>query len=186
MTGTTIRIPTSGSPAGRRLSCFTLGIIIKTSFMFQSIHIYVRRWIFLQDGSVPMAADSQQHEQAQKLKKLFHQTKRALYILWYVDETDESIKPVLNAFAGYEHNHKCPSFSTDDGKYVTANLINIASIIKDPRYNKNLNKPIIQLSRFIKAHGVDHVRNSYKECLQFTSDKACYDSFQHHLRLFKL
>ena len=92
-----------------------------------------------------MATDSLTHEQAQELKRLFHQTKKTLYILRYVDDTDECIKPVLNTFAGYDPNHGNPPFSIDDAKDVTANLINLVSIIEEPEYYKNANKPIIWL-----------------------------------------
>ena len=135
---------------------------------------------------VPMEADIQSHEQAQKLKKLFHQTKKTLYILQAVDETDESIKPVLITFTGYEPNHENSPFSIDDAKDVTPNLINLASIIENPEFYKNVKTPIIWLRRFMKAHGVDYVGDSYKEDLQFKNDEASYDSFQHHLWFLKL
>ena len=104
----------------------------------------------------------------------------------YVDETDECIKPVLNTFAGYEPNYENPTFSIDDAKDVTANLINLVSIIEDPEYYKNVNKPIIWLRIFMKAHGVDYVGDSYKEGLQFTSNEATDDSFRQHLWFLEL
>ena len=46
--------------------------------------------------------------------------------------SDDSVKPVLNTFAGYEHSHKSSPFSINDAKGVTANLISVTAAIQDP------------------------------------------------------
>ena len=69
---------------------------------------------------VLMATTSQPNQETQDLIRLFHQIKKTLPILRYNYLPDKSIKPVLNAFAGYEPNHENPLFSINDTKNVTA------------------------------------------------------------------
>ena len=57
--------------------------------------------------------------------------------------TDESVKPVLNTFAGYEPNHESSLFSFKDANDVTTNLISVTAAIQDPKYHVNPNKPVI-------------------------------------------
>ena len=79
---------------------------------------------------------------------------------------------MLNALAGYESNHENLSFSINDGKDVTANLINVSNAVQDPKYHDNPNKPIIWLRRFLKDHNVDYVKNSYLEGILFMQDEV--------------
>ena len=74
---------------------------------------------------------------------MFHQIKKKLPILRYNDITDESVKPVLNTFAGYELNHESPPFSIRDVKYVTANLINVSTAIQNLKYHASSKKPLL-------------------------------------------
>ena len=90
-----------------------------------------------------MATTSQPNQESQELTRLFYQTKKTLPILRYKDMTDESVKPVLNTFAGYEPNHESLLFSISDAKDVTADYISVSAAIQDPRYHLNPNKPVI-------------------------------------------
>ena len=104
---------------------------------------------------VPMATTSQPNQESQELTRLFHKTKKTLPILSYKDMTDESVKPVLRTFDGYEPNHESPPFSINDAKDVTANLISVTAAIQDPKYHVSPNEPVIWLRRFVKANNVD-------------------------------
>ena len=97
------------------------------------------------------------------MRRLFHPTKKTLPILSYKDMNDESVKPVLNTFAGYEPNHENTPFSINDSKYVTASLISVTAAIQDLKHHANPNKPVIWLQGFMKAHNVDYVKDSYLE-----------------------
>ena len=77
--------------------------------------------------------------------------------------TDECVEPVLNTFAGYEPNHESPPFSIKDAREVTANLSSVTAAIQDTKYHVNTNKSVIWLRRFMKAHNVDYVKDSYLE-----------------------
>ena len=133
-----------------------------------------------------MATTSQLNEEAQELTRLFHQTKQTLPILSYKDMTDESVKSVLNMLAAYEPNHESRPFSINDAKDVTANLISVTAAISDPKYHLNPNKPVIWLRRFMKAHDVDYVKDSYLEGIHFTQDETTAVSLKHRLLFHKL
>ena len=135
---------------------------------------------------VPMATTSQPSQESQELTRLFHQTKKALTILSYKDITDESVKLVLNTFAGYVPNHESPPFSINDAKDVTANLISITGAIQDLKYRVNPNKPVIWLRRFMNSHNIDYVKSSYLEGIHFTQDKTTDVSLNHRLWFLKL
>ena len=92
---------------------------------------------------VPMATTSQPNQESQELTRFVHQTKKTLPMLSYKDMTDESVKPVLNRFAGYEHNHESPPFSINDAKEVTGNLMGVTIAIQDPTHHVQPNKPVI-------------------------------------------
>ena len=94
-----------------------------------------------------MADEGRIHEQAKKLNRLFYQTKKSLCLLRNVAEIYDCIKPAFNIFAGYETNHENPSFSIDDAKDVTANVLILTPTIGDPKYYNNINKQIIWLRR---------------------------------------
>ena len=132
-----------------------------------------------------MATTSQSNEEAQELKRLFHQTKKTFPILSYKDMADESVKPVLNTLAGYEPYHESPPFSINDAKYVTANLISVSDTIQDSKYHVNLNKPVIWLQRFIKAHNVDYVNYLYLEGIHFTQYETTDASLKHCIWFLK-
>ena len=106
-----------------------------------------------------MATTSQPNEEDQELTRLFHQTKKTLPILSYKNMTDESVKHVLNTFAGYEPNHDVPPFSINDAKDLIANLISVIAAIQDLKYHVNPSKPVIWLRIFMKAHNVDYVKD---------------------------
>ena len=90
-----------------------------------------------------MATINQPNRETQKYTRLFHHTKKTLLILSYKNMTDESVKLMLNTFAGYEPNHESPLFSINDARDVTANLISVTAAIQDPKYHLNSNKPAI-------------------------------------------
>ena len=90
-----------------------------------------------------MATTSQPNQETQELTRLYYQTKKTLPILSCKDMTDESFKPVLNIFAGYEQNNESLPFSTNDANDVTPNLINVSNAVQDPKYHDNPTKPII-------------------------------------------
>ena len=90
-----------------------------------------------QGDAVQMATMSQPNEEAKELTRLFHQTKKTFPILSYKDMTDESVKPLLNTFAGYEPDHESPLFSINNAKDVTASLISDTASIQDPKYHVN-------------------------------------------------
>ena len=92
---------------------------------------------------VPMATKSQPNKESQELTRLFHQTKKTLPTLSYKDMTDESVKPILNTFAGYEPNHESPPFSINNTKDVTTYLISVTAAIQDPKYHVSPNKPVV-------------------------------------------
>ena len=92
---------------------------------------------------VPMTNTSQPNEETQELTRLFYQIKERLPILCYKDMTDESVKPVLNTFAEYVPNHESTSFSMNDAKGATANLISVSVDIQYPKYRVSPNKPAI-------------------------------------------
>ena len=139
-----------------------------------------------QREDVPIATTSQPNQESQDLARLFHQTNKTLPILSYKNMTDESVKPVLNTFAGYEPNHEIPTFSINDTKDVTANLISITAAIQDPKYHVNPKKPVIWLLRFIKEHGLDCVKDSYLEDIHFAQDVDTDVSLKHRLWFLKL
>ena len=86
---------------------------------------------------VSMVTTRQPNQESQELTRLCHQTKKTPSILSYKDMTDESVKPVLSMFAGYEPNYESPPFSINDAKDVTASLISVAAAIQDPICNMN-------------------------------------------------
>ena len=83
-------------------------------------------------------------------------------MLSFYDLTDESTKPVLNTFTGYEQNHESPAFSIKDAKNVTDNSINVPTNVYNFKHHENPNKPAVWLRR-IKAHNVYYVQDSYKK-----------------------
>ena len=93
--------------------------------------------------------------------------------------TDESFKPVLITLAGYEPNHNSPPFSINNAKDVTANSISVTAAIQDPKFHVNPNKPVIWLRRFMKAHNLDYVKDSYLEIIRFTQDETTDVSLKH-------
>ena len=133
-----------------------------------------------------MSTTSQPNVGSQELSRLFYQTKKTLPILNYKDMADESVKHVLNTFVGYEPNHESPPFSIDDAKDVTANIISVNAAIQDPKYRLNPNRPEICLRRFMKAHSVDYIKETYSEGIHFTRDETTPVSLKHPLWLLKL
>ena len=115
-----------------------------------------------------MASMSQPDQESQKLTRLFHQTKKTLPILSYTDMTDESVKPVLNTFVGNEPYHESPPFSINDANDVTASLTRVIATIQNPKFHVDPNKPVICLRRFMKAHNVEYVKDSYLKGIHFT------------------
>ena len=99
---------------------------------------------------------------------------------------DESVKSVLNTFAGYETSHESPPFSINDAKDVTANVISVTAAIQDPKYHVNPIKQVILLRRFTKAHNVDNVKDSYLEKIHFTQYETTDVLLKHHLWFLKL
>ena len=77
-------------------------------------------------------------------------------------------------------------FCINDAKDVTASLISVTGAIQDPKYHVNHNKPVIWLRRFMKAHNVDYVKDSYLEGIHFTQDETTDVSLKHRLWFFKL
>ena len=90
---------------------------------------------------IPTATTSLPNEETQELTRLFHQTKKTLPILSYNGLTEENIKPMLDTFAGYEPSHESPSFSINDEKDVTTNLINVSAAFQNTKYRDNSYKP---------------------------------------------
>ena len=133
-----------------------------------------------------MATTSQPNEEAQELARSFHRKQKTLPKLSYKDMTDESVKPVLNTFSRYEPNHESSPFSIKDAKDVTEDLISVTAAIQDPKYHVNPNKPVIWLRRFMKAHNVDYVKDSYLEGIHFTQDETTDVSLKHLLWFLKL
>ena len=74
---------------------------------------------------------------------------------------------MLNTFAGYEPDHENPPFSISDENDGTKSLIYVSNAVEDPKYHDNPSKPVIWLRRFMKAHSVDYVKDSYLERIQF-------------------
>ena len=134
-----------------------------------------------QGGIVPIATKSQPNQESQELTISVNQTKKTLPILSYKDKTDESTKPVLSTFVGYEPNHESPPFSINDAKSFTANLISITAAIQDPKYHVSPNKLGIWLQRFMKAQNVDYVKDLYLEDNHFTQDETTDVSLKHRL-----
>ena len=110
-----------------------------------------------------MATTSQPNQESQELKRSFHQTKNTPPILSYKDIADEGVKPVLNTLAGYEPDQVSSPFSIKDAKDVTANLVSVTAAIQDLKYHVNPNKLELWLRRFMKAHNIDYVKDSYLE-----------------------
>ena len=135
---------------------------------------------------VPMTTISQPCEETQELIRLFRQIKKSLLILGYKDVTDESVKPVLNTYAGNEPNRETPSFSINDAKDVKSYLISVSTYFQNPKYYNNTNKPVIWLRKFMKEHSADYVKDSYIEGIQFTQDEATDMPLKHRLRFLKL
>ena len=107
-----------------------------------------------------METTSQTNGETQGIIRLLHQTEKTLPMLNYNNLTDESVKSVLKTFAGYELNHKSTIFSVNKANDVTTNLTNVSTIVQNPLYHDNSNKPVIWLRRFMKAHNVDYVKDS--------------------------
>ena len=107
-------------------------------------------------------------------------------MLSYNDLTDESDKSALNTFAGYEKNHESPPFSINNAKDVTVNLIDVSTAVKNPKYHDGPSKAEIWLRKFMKAHNVDYVKDSYLEGIEFTQDKATDVSLKQQLWFLKL
>ena len=105
---------------------------------------------------VPMPTTSQPNNETQELIWFFRQTKKELPILRFEDMADESIKPVLKKFIGYEPNHKSSPFSTNNTMDATTNLISVTAAIQHSKYHMNPNKPVILLLKFMKEHNVDY------------------------------
>ena len=63
---------------------------------------------------------------------------------------------------------------------------NVSTAVQNLKCHDNLNKPVIWLRRFIKAHNVNHVKDSYLEGIQFTQDEATDVSLKQRLLFFKL
>ena len=74
---------------------------------------------------------------------MYHQTSKTVPILGYNELTDESVRPELNACAGYELSHEIASFSIKEAKEVTARLINASTAVQNPKYHDNFHKPKI-------------------------------------------
>ena len=108
-----------------------------------------------------MATTSQPNEETQELIRLLYQTKNTLTILSYNDLTDENVKHVISSFSRYEPNHERSSFSINDAKDVTANVINILICVQNLKYHDNINKSAIWLQRFMKAQKVLIMLSTY-------------------------
>ena len=76
-----------------------------------------------------MANTGQSNEEAQKFTALFTQIRKTLPIINYRYMIDESVKPLLNTFGGYEHNHQSPSFSINLAKDCKASLTSVTATI---------------------------------------------------------
>ena len=112
-------------PCYTRLSCIFSELHSQNSL---ELKFLMRQWV-RQGDIAPMATTSQLNEKIQELIRLFTLTKKTLPILSYKNLNDESIKPVLNTFAGWEPNNESPLLSISAAKYITANLINISTAV---------------------------------------------------------
>ena len=133
-----------------------------------------------------METASQPNRESQGMKNLFHETKKTLLILIYDEMTDESVKRVLNTLTECEHCHESPPFSIRDGKDVTASLISVTAGLQHPKYHVNPNKLVIWLRRFMKAHNIDYVKDSYPEGVHFTPEETTDVSLKHRLSFLGL
>ena len=132
-----------------------------------------------------MATTSQPNQESRELTRLFHQIKNTLTILSYKDMTDESVKPELDKFTGYEANLESPPFSAYDANDASANLISVTAPIQDPKYHVNPCKLVIWLRRFIKAHSVDYSKESCLEDIHLTQQETTDLSLKHRLWFLK-
>ena len=94
----------------------------------------------LQYEAVPLATISQPNEKTQELSRLFCQTKKMLLIMNYNDLNDESVKRVLNRFAGNEPSHERPPFPNNNAKEVIVCSINVSTAVRSPKHYENTNK----------------------------------------------
>ena len=92
----------------------------------------------------------------------------------------------VKKFARYEPNQENPPFSINDTKDVTANLINFSNAVQDPKYRDSPKKLVIWLRRFMMAHNVDYVKESYLEGIQFMQDEVTDVSLKHRLWFLRL
>ena len=93
-----------------------------------------------QGDVIPMANKSQPNKETQEFIRLFHMKKKTLSILSYNDLTDESVRPVLDTFAGYEPNHESPRLSGNNARDAIIYLINISTDFQNPSTTKNPTK----------------------------------------------
>ena len=96
-----------------------------------------------QGESVSMETTSQPDEETQKVARFFHPTKKIFSILNYNELAYESDKPMFSIIARYESNQESTSFSINDAKYDTVNIINISTTFKNHEYRDGSNKPVI-------------------------------------------
>ena len=72
-------------------------------------------------------------------------------------------------------------FSINDARDINSHMIIVTAAIQDPKYHVNLNKPVIQLWRYMKAHNVNDVKDSYLEGIHFTLDETTVESLKQRL-----
>ena len=99
--------------------------------------------------------------------------------------THESVKQVLNTFAGYETYHEIPSFSINDARDATENWISVFPAIQDLKYHVSPDKPVMRLRKFMEGHKEDYVKDSCLEGIHFTQDENTDVSLKHCLWLLK-